>query len=107
MPNEELGIDDNPPLAIADAPNTDVPMTAPPAIRKMVVIIDFSFIPMPKEVKNKIIDVAPNIIPRSAALIGRKPCFPCPTAASAIYTSTNAIATIASTSEIFRLRTFC
>ena len=59
---KELWIAVNPPLAIATAPNTDVPIIAPPAISKMVVIFDFSLIPIPKERKNKIIDDAPNII---------------------------------------------
>ena len=52
----------SPPLAIATAPKTDVPVTAPPAISKMVVTFDFSLIPIPEERKNKIIGDEPNII---------------------------------------------
>ncbi|MGC2575493.1 MAG: hypothetical protein WA364_28635 [Candidatus Nitrosopolaris sp.] len=50
----------------------------------MVITFDL-FIPIPKERKNKIIDDASNAIPRSAAFIGKKPRFPCPTTASAMY----------------------
>ena len=53
----------SPPFAMADAPNTEVPMSAPPAMSKMVVIFVFSPNPIPKDTKNKIIVDPPNIIP--------------------------------------------
>ena len=97
----------SPPFAMADAPNTEVPMSAPPAMSKMVVIFVFSPNPIPKDTKNKIIVDPPNIIPLWAALIGKKPCLlPCATAASAMYVSNNTIATIASISEILFLLIF-
>ena len=103
----EFWIAANPPFAMADAPNTDVPISAPPAMSKTVVIFVFSPNPIPKETKNKIIVDAPNIIPLWAALIGKKPCLlPCATAASAMYVSNNIIATIASISEILFLLIF-
>ena len=97
----ELWIPDKPPFAITDAPNTDVPINAPPTMSKIVVILAFSLNPIPNERKNKIIDDAPNIMPLWAAVIGRNPCLPCPIAASAMYNNNKAIAAIATDSEIF------
>ena len=92
---------------MADAANIDVPIIAPPAMSKTVVIFAFSPNPIPKETKNKTIVDAPNIIPLWAALIGKKPCLlPCATAASAMYVSNNIIATMASISEILFLLFF-
>ena len=71
-PND-LWIPANPPLAITEAASTEPPIKAPPVISKTVVNFDFSLKPIAKDRKNKIIEDVPNIIPRWAALIGRKP----------------------------------
>ena len=102
--NSELSA--SPPFAMADAPNTEVPMSAPPAMSKMVVIFVFSPNPIPNDTKNKII-VDSTKYHSSLALIGKKPCLlPCVTGASAMYVSNNTIATIASISEILFLLIF-
>ena len=79
-PTNEPEIVLSPPLDIADAPSTDVPINAPPAISKMVKVDDFSLKPIPKDAKNSIIDEVPKIIPLSFSVIGKKLVSPCPTA---------------------------
>jgi hypothetical protein len=60
-------------LAIIEAASTEPAIRAPPAISKTVVNFDLSRKPIAKARKNKTIEDVPNIIPREAALIGRKP----------------------------------
>ena len=69
----DLWIPVNPPLAIIEAASTELPINAPPVISKTVVNFDLSLNPIAKDRKNKIIEDVPNIIPRWAAFIGRKP----------------------------------
>ena len=75
-PINAVGAACNPPSAIAEAASTDVPIMAPPAIRREVSIGERSLNPTPKATKNKIIDDVPNVLPRSSAFIGRKPSSP-------------------------------
>ena len=82
IPIKELEMEASPPSAINDALNTDVPINAPPTIRKIVVIALFSLNPIPKAAKKSIIVEKPNIVPLSFSLIGKNPVSPWPTAAS-------------------------
>ena len=61
--NELLIPVNNPPFAIIDVPSTDVPISAPPIISKIVDTLAFSLNAIPNDTKNKIIDDAPKVIP--------------------------------------------
>lgn len=106
MPINEPETDASPPSTITEAPNTDVPVMAPPDIIKIVVIFDFTLNPIPSDAKNNAIEDAPNIMPLAAALKGKNPVLPCPTAASAIYVNNRIIATMEVTSATFCLLLF-
>ncbi len=88
-----------------DEINTDVPINAPPTINKIVNILDFILKPTPYDIKNSNIEKPPNIIPRSFAVSGKKPCplFNLAIPASAIYTTNKINATITSISDIIFL----
>lgn len=88
-----------------DEINTDVPINAPPAINKMVNISDFILKPTPNDMKNSNIEKPPNIMPRSFAVSGKKPCplFSLAIPASAIYTTNKINAIITNISDIIFL----
>ena len=98
-------------LSITATPNAVVPMSAPPTIRRVVVVtfdLFFSRISIPKARKNKIIDDMPTLdIPNGHLSIfaGKNPCLIKRSAdPSAIWISNKAIAAMARISDIWRLR---
>ncbi len=72
-PTKELEMEASPPSAINDALNTDVPINAPPTIRRMVVVALFSLNPIPKATKKSIVLFVKKIEPLKKALQLRIP----------------------------------
>ena len=102
----ELEIAVNPPLVIAAAPNTDVPIITPPATGKSLLPLTFLWSQPQKRGRTRLLMMRQILFHAQLhslvkSLVSR------PIAASAMYIRTSAIATIASTSEICCLRNLC